>query len=51
MIQIVCGDYALDPEIEEQDLEDICNQCRDHEVPSFTVEINEDGIEIEIPEN
>lgn len=48
IITTFCGDFALDPELEPEDFEDILEQCREKDAHSFIFEINEDGIEVEL---
>lgn len=43
-----CGDFALEPELEIEDLQEIAGKANEGEAKSFTFFINEEELEAEI---
>lgn len=48
LVTMVSGDYALDPEIELSTIDEILDSVKTQNKESFTFQINEDGIEVDI---
>ena len=47
IVSIICGDYHMDPELEESELEEFLKQAKDKEKTNLTFYISEEGLELE----
>ncbi len=48
IIQTFSADFDLDPELEPEDLKEIISAVNEKKQNAFTVEISDDGIEVEL---
>ena len=51
IIVILSADYYLDPELGVEDLQDYVNQAKENNKAKMTLEISEEGLELEFLDN
>ena len=51
ILSTFCGDFNLDPEMEDSDLESIIERAKELNSDRFLFYINEDEVEAEIPDS
>lgn len=48
IITVFSLDFDLDPDLEVEDMKEILEKCQELQKPMFTVEIGDEGIEVDI---